>query len=389
MQSMEKPMRSFSTLLVLASGLSFTQLAVATEAKTDLNARVQQAAEQVMQQNNIAGMAIAITQNGQQHFYNYGVASKETRQPVANDTLFEVGSISKTFTATLASYAQAMGKLSLDDHPGQYLPQLKGSAFNKVTLMHLATHTAGGFPLQVPNEVQNNDQLMAYLKAWQPQYPAGSKRTYANPSIGMLGMITAKAMDMPFEQAMEQQLLPRLGLDNSYLNVPSEKMALYAQGYNKQDAPVRLNGGVLGNEAYGMKSSSRDLVRFVEANMAPGKTETALAKALTETHVGYFTSGVMTQDLIWEQYPYPVKLETLLDGNSNKMAYETQPATPIRPPLKPQKNVWINKTGSTNGFGGYIAFIPEKRLGIVILANKNYPNEARVKLAYEILGALD
>jgi beta-lactamase class C len=389
MQSMEKPMRSFSTLLVLASGLSFTQLAVATEAKTDLNARVQQAAEQVMQQNNIAGMAIAITQNGQQHFYNYGVASKETRQPVANDTLFEVGSISKTFTATLASYAQAMGKLSLNDHPGQYLPQFKGSAFDKVTLMHLATHTAGGFPLQVPNEVQNNDQLMAYLKAWQPQYPAGSKRTYANPSIGMLGMITAKAMDMPFEQAMEQQLLPRLGLDNSYLNVPSEKMALYAQGYNKQDAPVRLNGGVLGNEAYGMKSSSRDLVRFVEANMAPGKTETALAKALTETHVGYFTSGVMTQDLIWEQYPYPVKLETLLDGNSNKMAYETQPATPISPPLKPQKNVWINKTGSTNGFGGYIAFIPEKRLGIVILANKNYPNEARVKLAYEILGALD
>lgn len=386
---MEKPMRSFSTLLVLASGLSFTQLAVATEAKTDLNARVQQAAEQVMQQNNIAGMAIAITQNGQQHFYNYGVASKETRQPVANDTLFEVGSISKTFTATLASYAQAMGKLSLNDHPSQYLPQLKGSAFDKVTLMHLATHTAGGFPLQVPNEVQNNDQLMAYLKAWQPQYPAGSKRTYANPSIGMLGMITAKAMDMPFEQAMEQQLLPRLGLDNSYLNVPSEKMALYAQGYNKQDAPVRLNGGVLGNEAYGMKSSSRDLVRFVEANMAPGKTETALAKALTETHVGYFTSGVMTQDLIWEQYPYPVKLETLLDGNSNKMAYETQPATPISPPLKPQKNVWINKTGSTNGFGGYIAFIPEKRLGIVILANKNYPNEARVKLAYEILGALD
>jgi len=382
-------MRSFSTLLVLASGLSFTQLAVATEAKTDLNARVQQAAEQVMQQNNIAGMAIAITQNGQQHFYNYGVASKETRQPVANDTLFEVGSISKTFTATLASYAQAMGKLSLNDHPSQYLPQLKGSAFDKVTLMHLATHTAGGFPLQVPNEVQNNDQLMAYLKAWQPQYPAGSKRTYANPSIGMLGMITAKAMDMPFEQAMEQQLLPRLGLDNSYLNVPSEKMALYAQGYNKQDAPVRLNGGVLGNEAYGMKSSSRDLVRFVEANMAPGKTETALAKALTETHVGYFTSGVMTQDLIWEQYPYPVKLETLLDGNSNKMAYETQPATPISPPLKPQKNVWINKTGSTNGFGGYIAFIPEKRLGIVILANKNYPNEARVKLAYEILGALD
>jgi beta-lactamase class C len=237
--------------------------------------------------------------------------------------------------------------------------------------------------------VQNNDQLMAYLQAWQPQYPVGSKRTYANPSIGMLGMITAKAMNLPFELAMQQQLFPKLGLSNSYLTVPAEKMERYAQGYNKQDAPVRLQGGVLGNEAYGMKSSSKDLLHFIEMNIEPGKADSILAKAITDTHVGYFTSGVMTQDLIWEQYPYPAKLETLLEGNSNKMAYETQPATPISPPLKPQQNVWINKTGSTNGFGGYIAFIPEKRLGIVILANKNYPNEARVKLAYEILGALD
>lgn len=382
-------MLKISRLLLASCSLSLPLLVVAAPTASDIDKLMSEAAGQVMQQYNIAGMAIAVSRDGTQSFYNYGVASKDTRAPISNQTLFELGSISKTFTATLTTYAQATGKLSLADHPGQYLPQLRGTAFDKITLMNLATHTAGGFPLQVPDAVQNNEQLMAYLKAWQPQYPAGSHRTYANPSVGMLGMITANAMNMPFEQAMEQQLLPKLGLSNTWLKVPSDKQAVYAQGYDKQDAPIRLKGGVLGNEAYGMKSSSQDVLRFVEANIDPGKTDPALARAISDTHVGYFTSGPMTQDLIWEQYPYPLKLDALIKGNANSMAYETQPATALTPPSAPQQAAWINKTGSTNGFGGYVAFIPQKKLGIVILANKNYPNEARVRLAYRILSELD
>src|ERR1700719_1276752 len=92
-----------------------------------------------------------------------------------------------------------------------------------------------------------------------------------------------------------------------------------------------------------------------------------LQRALTETHAGYFKAGSMIQDLIWEQYPYPVALKTLMEGNSSAMIFNATPVTEIIPPEKPHEDVWINKTGSTNGFGAYVAFIPEKRLGIVIL----------------------
>jgi beta-lactamase class C len=381
-------MLKISRLLLIPCSVSLL-LATAAQATPEMEAKVRDAAEQVMQQYKIPGMAIAVTANGHQSYYNFGITSRDTPQQVSSDTLFEVGSISKTFTATLATYAQANGLLSLSDHPGKFLPQLKGTAFDKITLLNLATHTAGGFPLQVPAEVQTNEQLLTYLKNWQPEYAPGGGRTYANPSIGMLGMITARAMNIPFVAAMEQQLYPKLGLTNSYLNVPANKMPLYAQGYDRQDVPVRLVSGPLGDEAYGMRTSSKDLIHFVEANIDPDKLEKNLAQAVTETQVGYFTSGAITQDLIWEQYAYPAKLETLLEGNSAKMAYETQPAQAITPPLAPQQNTWINKTGSTKGYGGYLAFIPQKKLGIVILANKNYPNEARVRLAYQILSELD
>ncbi|POY77863.1 class C beta-lactamase [Pseudomonas amygdali pv. morsprunorum] len=372
------------TLLCAALVLN-ASLACAQDPAPDLDAVVQQAAQQVMQENNIAGMSIAITRNGTQQFYNYGVASKTTGQPVSSDTLFELGSISKTFTATLATWAQANGQLSLTDSIDTYLPQLNDTRLGKIPVFHLGTHTAGGFPLQVPDKVQNTRQLMDYFKAWQPDYLHGTHRTYANPSVGLLGMVAARSMKLPYEKGLQQRLFPALNLSNTYVNVPDEKQKLYAQGYNKLDEPVRVNPGPLASEAYGVKSSARDMIRFVESHLGPGQYDAPLQRALSDTRISYFKVGGMTQDLIWEQYPMPVGLAQLLEGNASAML-NTLKTEVIEPPQAAQSAVWVNKTGSTNGFGGYVAFIPEKQLGIVILANKNYPNEERVRLAYRILG---
>ncbi|WP_044424515.1 class C beta-lactamase [Pseudomonas avellanae] len=369
----------FCTGLLLVSSVAF-----ADNNSAALDTLVQTEARKVMQENNIAGLSIAITRHGKQQFYNYGVASKATGQPVSSDTLFELGSISKTFTATLATWAQANGQLSLTQSIDTYMPQLRDTRLGKIPVFHLGTHTAGGFSIQVPENVQNTRQLMDYFKAWQPDYLPGTHRTYANPSIGLLGVIAARSMNMPFQEAMQQRLFPALGLNSTYVSVPDDKQVLYAQGYNKLDEPVRVSPGILAAEAYGVKSSSRDLIRFVEANIGLGQHDAPLQRALSDTRIGYFKVGGMTQDLVWEQYPTPIRLDMLLAGNASAML-NTQKAEAIEAPLAEQPTAWVNKTGSTNGFGGYVAFIAERQIGIVILANKNYPNEERVKLAYRIL----
>lgn len=381
-------------LIPVVAALCFASTALAKApsprpSNPPIEAVVREAAHALMREHGIPGLAIAITVDGKPHFFNYGVASRQTQRPVGSDTLFEIGSISKTFTATLASYAQATGRLALTDPPARHLPPLEGSTFgNKTTLMHLGTHTAGGFPLQVPDAVQTTGQLFDYLRTWQPQYPAGTRRTYANPSIGMLGLIAAKSLDMPFDEAMAKHVFGPLGLAHTTLDVPAARMASYAQGYTRADAPIRLRGGMLGAEAYGVRTSARDLIRFVEANLR-GPGTTPLQRAIDATHTGYFRLGAMTQDLVWEQYPYPVALPVLLEGNGDKMAYETQDVTPIDPPQPPQQAVWINKTGSTNGFAAYVAFVPAKKIGIVLLANRNVPIAPRVRLAYEIMEKLE
>lgn len=387
-------MRLETKRLLLASVcFAFCANATAAHAADDQQAQIKQAVdtaiEPLMAKDDVPGMAVGVTVAGRSWVFNYGVASKETRRPVTRNTLFELGSVSKTLTATLASYAAVNGELSLAAPTGKYVPALQSSPFGKVSLLELGTHTPGGLPLQVPDDVTDEAKLMQYFRAWKPLYAPGTYRTYTNMGIGMLGFITAKRMGQDFGAAMTQRLLPALGLSSSYLDVPPARMADYAQGYTKQNQPVRMKPGVLGEEAYGIRSNAADMTRFIEANMGEVRLAPKLQQAVTATHTGYFRSGPLTQDLIWEQYASPVDLKTLQAGNSSSMILDATPATRITPPEPPRDDVWINKTGSTNGFATYIAFIPQRHLGIVLLANKNYPIEDRVAAAYAILSALD
>jgi beta-lactamase class C len=130
------------------------------------------------------------------------------------------------------------------------------------------------------------------------------------------------------------------------------------------------------------------MIRFVETNIRPENLEPPIRRAVEGTHIGYFKIGEMVQGLGWEQYPYPIALDRLLAGNSGRMILEANAATRLSPPQTPSEPTLFNKTGSTSGFGTYVVFVPEKKIGIVMLANKNFPIPARITAAHAVLEQL-
>src|SRR5690606_3001252 len=94
-----------------------------------------------MEKNQIPGMAVGLVLGEKTYVFNYGVADILEGRPVTDATIFEIGSISKAFTATLATYAETIGKLQLSDTTAKYLPELAGSDFGDLQLIHLGTHT--------------------------------------------------------------------------------------------------------------------------------------------------------------------------------------------------------------------------------------------------------
>ena len=376
-----------SALLWAGQTLADTVRSTAGTGPDALRQTVDATIKPLLKEHHIPGMAVAVLKDGKAHYFNYGMANQESGQRVSDQTLFEIGSVSKTLTATLGAYALIKGGFQLDDKVSQHAAWLKGSAFDGITMGELATYSAGGLPLQFPDEVDSTDKMRAYYRQWTPAYPAGSHRQYSNPSIGLFGHLAAQSLGQPFERLMSQTLLPGLGLEHTYLKVPAASMANYAYGYSKEGKPIRVNPGVLADEAYGIKTNSADLLKFVEANMAY-QGDDGIKRAMALTRTGFYSVGEMTQGLGWEMYDYPLSLAELQAGNSADMAFKAHGVTPIAKPVVAKGETLFNKTGSTNGFGAYVAFVPAQSIGIVMLANRNYPNDARVEAAHAILGQL-
>ncbi|EPX1166710.1 ADC family extended-spectrum class C beta-lactamase [Acinetobacter baumannii] len=340
----------------------------------------------LLEKYDVPGMAVGVIQNNKKYEMYYGLQSVQDKKAVNSSTIFELGSVSKLFTATAGGYAKNKGKISFDDTPGKYWKELKNTPIDQVNLLQLATYTSGNLALQFPDEVKTDQQVLTFFKDWKPKNSIGEYRQYSNPSIGLFGKVVALSMNKPFDQVLEKTIFPALGLKHSYVNVPKTQMQNYAFGYNQENQPIRVNRGPLdAAPAYGVKSTLPDMLKFIHANLNPQKYPTDIQRAINETHQGRYQVNTMYQALGWEEFSYPATLQTLLDSNSEQIWMKPNKVTAIS--KEPSVKMY-HKTGSTTGFGTYVVFIPKENIGLVMLTNKRIPNEERIKAAYAVLNAI-
>ncbi|WP_336002179.1 ADC family extended-spectrum class C beta-lactamase [Acinetobacter pittii] len=356
-----------------------------TPKEQEIKKLVDQNFKSLLDKYNVPGMAVGVIQNNQKYEMYYGLQSIQDKKAVNSNTIFELGSVSKLFTATAGGYAKTKGTISFDDTPGKYWKELKNTPIDQVNLLQLATYTSGNLALQFPDEVKTAQQVLTFFKEWKPKNPIGEYRQYSNPSIGLFGKVVALSMNKPFDQVLEKTIFPDLGLKHSYVNVPKTQMQNYAFGYNQENQPIRVNPGPLDAPAYGVKSTLPDMLSFINANLNPQKYPADIQRAINETHQGFYQVGTMYQALGWEEFSYPAPLQTLLDSNSEQIVMKPNKVTAIS--KEPSVKIF-HKTGSTNGFGTYVVFIPKENIGLVMLTNKRIPNEERIKAAYAVLNAI-
>ncbi|MEO4201999.1 ADC family extended-spectrum class C beta-lactamase [Acinetobacter pittii] len=371
----------FSPLFIFSTSI----YAGNTPKDREIKKLVDQNFKPLLDKYDVPGMAVGVIQNNKKYETYYGLQSVQDKKSVSSSTIFELGSVSKLFTATAGGYAKNKGKISFDDTPGKYWKELKNTPIDQVNLLQLATYTSGNLALQFPDEVQTDQQVLTFFKEWKPKNPIGEYRQYSNPSIGLFGKVVALSMNKPFDQVLEKTIFPGLGLKHSYVNVPKTQMQNYAFGYNQENQPIRVNPGPLDAPAYGVKSTLPDMLSFINANINPQKYPKDTQRAINETHQGFYQVGTMYQALGWEEFSYPAPLQTLLDSNSEQIVMKPNKVTAIskEPSVK-----MFHKTGSTNGFGSYVVFIPKENIGLVMLTNKRIPNEERIKAAYAVLNAI-
>jgi len=129
------------------------------------------------------------------------------------------------------------------------------------------------------------------------------------------------------------------------------------------------------------------MVRFLDAHLGNLVLDHEIAAALARKRVSAFDTAHYAQAMIWEGYPWPVDASALAAGNAPDMALKPRPITHRAAKIL-EGAVYLNKTGSTNGFGSYIAMTPSERIGVVVLANRNIPNRARAETTLKLISQI-
>ncbi len=302
-------------------------------------------------QRQATGVVIGIVAPTGQRVVAYGTRGLDDKRPITADTVFDIGSITKLFTALLLADLATRGQVALDDPAAHYLPasvHLPERNARPITLVDLATHTSG-LPLRPGNLLSNDpdnkyagytaELLYEYLASFQLTRDPGSQYEYSNVGYGLLGQALSHKLRLRYADAIQARITGPLGMRDTRIVVTRDMQARAAIGYSSQLAPVpHWEFGAL-ESAGALRSTARDLMRLLGAQL--GYRKTALHRALTSMLDARRPGGMAPSKFIALGWNIQV-------SGDREIAW---------------------KNGSVGGYRAFIGFDAKARVGVVALAN--------------------
>ena len=309
-----------------------------------------------MQRIKVPGISIGVWHKGKEFSAGFGITSIEHPLPVTPDTLFQTGSISKTFTGTLMMILAEQGKVNLDAPVRKYIKDLKlrdENVAKRVTVRNLLTHM-GGWVGDYFNDFGNGDdaleKMVKDIAKLQQVHPLGTIWSYNNTGFNLASRIIEVVTKKPYEQAAQEMLFNPLALDMSFF-YPSDILFThrFVVGHQMVEGKVQVARpwaiGRAGNGVGGVVSTVHDLLKYARFHMGDGKSASGKPvlsrkslEAMREPQV--YAGGRGDMAITWF-VRYAGKLKAYAHG------------------------------GATNGQQAYLFFIPEKDFALAILTNSD------------------
>lgn len=322
---------------------AFLLLTSCLYANPDTEQIVKEVIIRFMQEKNVHGVAVAYFDGEKEYYYNFGLANVAEQLPVTPDTIFEIASITKVFTSTQLALEVLRGKMNLRDPLVKFLPALRDAhgAVDQITLVDLATHTSSLPRVPPPRKKgYNHQKVINFLRSWSPSYPIGTKYVYSNLAFGLLGYAIANVEGIDYYDVIRRDILFPLNMSSTFIHVPGDMMKRYAQGFNKAGRPAphyALNAWPAGGA---LRSTSSDMMKFLKLNLGMTGSDD-LKKAAQLAQQGVFkVNEHLTMGLGWQRFQ-----------NQSGILF-------------------VDKNGGVDGFSSYIGFLPDRKIGVVLLANK-------------------
>lgn len=259
-----------------------------------------------MKRLDVPGVSIGIWHRRKEHTAGFGVTSVEHPLPITADTLFQVGSISKTFTGTMLMQLAEQKKVDLDAPVRTYIKDFKlhdEDVAKRVTIRHLLTHQ-GGWVGDYFNDFGNGDdaldRMVKEISKLPQVQPLGTIWSYNNAGFNIASRVIEVVTRKPYEQAAQEMLLDHLGLDMTYF-YPSDILIThrFVAGHYKENKKVKVARpwaiGRAGNGVGGVVSTVRDLLKYARFHMGDGNSESGkrvlLRKGLEAMRVPQVNAG--------------------------------------------------------------------------------------------------